>query len=359
MKRFFKILYLSILVLQLDAQVIDSLNQDVSPKGGLNQLAVKYYGIDFTEEQRELLEDRKIEFIFIIDEQGKATLSEVNGIADSNIIDSLKVRTSMIDNFNPRIRNGIAEPSIYFMRLVFPKYRMTDRHFAIFQGLAYNAAKLEDFEYIHKSNSRFDMIIGGLANQFFGNPSDHLRFGGGMKVDISFTNKRRFFYGMNMSFYGNKLAMDYPLRTSREQNSAPPTLLLGAIFGKWFDKINIQGEINYAIQNVTERLGDKDPDWIQLRGWSPGIVINYTLDIGKEKTMYYYGTPSLFGNRINLHLGFRYVSLSIKQASGPMMELGISYRMVIHGVEEYKLSDEFQNNRLRSITWRDVDHPAN
>lgn len=329
------------ITLNLQAQIQDSVNQEVSPKGGINNLAVKYYGIDFNKEQRLLLKDQEVEFIFQIDERGNPNLSEVNGINNIAIIDSLKNKTRNIENFNPRIRNGVAEPSIYFMQLVFPTYKMTKSSFELLRGSAYNEARLEDFEYIKKLNTRFDLIIGGMANQFIGKPANHLGFGGGMKIDMSFTDKKKYLYGLNMSFYGNKLKKEYPLNTNREQFSAPPTLLVGAIFGKWFNRINIQSEFNVAIQNITEKIGDNDPEWIQLKGWSPGIVVNYPIKLGRENPMYYYGSPTLFLNNLNLHFGLRYLFLSINEASGLMAELGISYRMTLKGVKEYKLKDEF------------------
>jgi len=49
---------LSIILFSLNiaqAQIIDTLNQEASPKGGINQLAIKYYGIEFTKEQRASL----------------------------------------------------------------------------------------------------------------------------------------------------------------------------------------------------------------------------------------------------------------------------------------------------------------
>ncbi len=247
------------------------------------------------------------------------------------------------------IRNGVAEPSIYFMQLVFPTYKLTNRQFSIFQGIAYNEAELEDFEYIRKSGSRFDMLTGGMINQFFGEPGNYLNFGGGMKIDLTYTDKKKYLYGLNMSFYGNKLKQDYPLTTTREQNTAPPTLLLGLILGKWFERINIQAEISSAIQNVTERLGDSDNDWVQLKGWSPGIVINYPIVLGKEKPMYYYGSPVLLGHSLNVHLGIRAINFSLSEASGMMAEFGISYRMMINSIREYKLKDEFFKQKVRSI----------
>lgn len=75
-----------------------------------------------------------------------------------------------------------------------------------------------------------------------------------MKIDIGYAGKNNLIYGLNMSFYGNKLEQDYPINSTREQISVPPTLLVGLILGKWFDKFNIQGELNLGVQNITEKL---------------------------------------------------------------------------------------------------------
>ena len=332
-----------ICLLKINAQVSDSLTQDVSPKYGLNQLSIKYYGIDFTKEQRKAIENVEIEFIYSIDEYGNPTLAEINGVTNQEIIDSLKNKTEEVEKFNPKIRNGVPEPSIYFMKFTFPTYKYTQRTYGLLQASAYNEAKLDDFEYITQSGQRFDMTIGGLASQFIGNPSQHLGFGGGMKIDLAYAGKNSLIYGLNMGFYGNKLIKEYPINSTREQLDGPPTLLIGLIFGKWFGKFNIQGEINFASQNITEKIGENDPDWTQLNGWSPGVTVNYPIKLGKSKPMYYYGAPTLLENNLNFHFGIRYIKFSLEEATGFMAELGVSYRMVIKGINEYKLKDDFIN----------------
>ncbi|MBK8444928.1 MAG: hypothetical protein IPL35_16635 [Sphingobacteriales bacterium] len=181
------------------------------------------------------------------------------------------------------------------------------------------------------------MTAGGLMNQFIGNPSKHLALGGGMKIDIAYSGKNKLIYGINMNFYINKLKEKYPLNTTRQQFDAPPTLLVGLIFGKWFDKFNIQGELGPIIQNVTENLGEYDKDWVQLKGWTSGVVINYPIKLGKSKPQYYYGSPTLLEHNLNLHFGLRYIKLSLKEATGAMVELGLSYRITSKKVKEYKL----------------------
>ncbi|MFZ1788257.1 MAG: hypothetical protein WAT92_08105 [Saprospiraceae bacterium] len=343
MKQSITIIFILINFIAIHAQIVDSLNQQVSPKNGINQLAIKYYGIDFTKKQRQEIKDVEIEFIFSIDAVGNPTLSEINGISNPEIIDSLKNKTKEIERFNPQIRNGVAEASIYFMKLTFPTYQFNQRTYGFLQGSAYNEAKLEDFEYINESGQRFDMSVGGLANQFIGRPSKHLAFGGGMKIDLGYSGKNNLIYGMNMSVYGNKLKKDYPINSTRTQVKAPPTALIGLIFGKWFDQFNVQGELNIATQNITEKIGENDPGWVQFEGWSPGLIVNYPIKLGKSSPVYYYGAPTLIESNLNIHFGLRYIKLSIKDATGMMVELGLSYRMAIKGVKEYKLKADFLN----------------
>ena len=324
------------------AQVTDSVYQEVSPKGGINQLAIKYYGIDFTKEQRKRIENIEIEFIYFIDEVGNPTLSEINGVTDSDILDSLRNKTAELERFNPRIKDGIPETSIYFMKITFPSYKFTKRTYSLLQASAYKEAKLEDFEYIYDSGQRLDMVFGGFSNQFLGNPSKHLSIGGGMKMDINYSGKNKIIYGFSTSFGVNGLRLDYPISSTRKQSS-PATVFMGLTVGKWFNNFNIQGGMSWAVHNITERIGEDDPDWVQLKGWSPGITINYSILLGKQKTFYYYGAPTLFGSNLNLHFGIRYVKYSLKEASGLMVELGVSHSPTFKRVEEYKLKDEFLN----------------
>lgn len=340
MKAVISTLLILIGILPLNAQVEKVLNQEAGPKEGINQLALKYFGIDFSKEQRKEIDEVEIELIFLIDETGSPTLSEINGVSNPDIIDSLKRKTSQLENFNPQVRDGVAQSSIYFMKLIYPRYKMNQRSFGLLQGSAYNQADLDDFESIVESGQRLDMLFGGFMNQFLGKPSKYLTLGGGMKLDLCFTTSNQMFYGMNMSFSGNGLKKDYPINSQREQ-TAPVSGIVGLTVGKWMSSYAVQFDLGLAVHNITKKIGDDDPEWVQLNGWSPGIVFNYPILLGKEKPIYYYGSPSLLGNNLNLSFGLRYMKYSLREASGLMAELGIGYRMGLKGIKEYKLKDEF------------------
>ena len=84
-----------------------------------------------------------------------------------------------------------------------------------------------------------------------------------------------------------------------------------------------------GVQNITENRGYNtgavDPDWVQLKGWSAGIIVNYPIKFGKDKVLYAYGSPTILNHNVNLHFGLRSILLSIDQAKGGMVELGLSY----------------------------------
>lgn len=340
---------LALITLQGFCQV-DSLNFGPEPIGGLNQVAVEYYKIDFTKEQREILEEVELEFIYSISEEGIPSLEKINGISDKAILDSLRQKTNDLPRFYPRRVNGIRENSVYFMKLQFPKYEVANfNSTTTYQNtFRYKRARYEDFEYIHKSGDRLDILIGGVTNFFTGKPADYLEMGGGMKMDLMYMGKKGIGGSLVMSFYGNDLKQDFPIASSREQNTAPPTLLIGLGINKSLFKTERtefigQVELQYAVQNITPRLEEVDHDFTQFQGFSPGIVGNYVIQLGRNKASLYYGSPTLFTHNLNLHAAIRPMFFNFKEATGMMFELGISYRIAFFFVDEFRLKPEFFN----------------
>ncbi|MFT2010099.1 hypothetical protein ACMA1I_15605 [Pontibacter sp. 13R65] len=312
------------------------------PVGGAAKLGLTYYKIDFTKEQRKLLQDKEIELTFLVDTSGVATLEDIKGVTDKAIRDSLQNASQKLPIFEPYTVNGEKESALYFLKFQLPKYRVADEQTAMQSMLTYNEASYEDFEYIHKSGERLDLLLGGVANTFLGSPGSYLHPGGGMKVDVMYRGRTGIGGGLIMSFYGNKLKQDYPILSGREQNPAPPTLLIGiglnkTILKKERSESMLQAELALASQNITPRLGNEDEDWTQLKGFSPGLVGNYLIQFGKNRMYYAYGSPSIYSHYLNLHGAIRPVFLDLKQATGVMLELGVSYRFGAHIVEEYRL----------------------
>ncbi len=328
-------------------QEIDSIQQQASPMGGINKLALEYFKIDFTKEQRKILKGLELEFIYLIEKDGTPILEEIKGIDQKEIRDSLFQKTKRIPKFQPQIVNGEATSSLYFMKLFFPNYRPSkDRFF--YQTYAYTNAKIDDFDYIKKSGRRGDLIVAAMANQFLMNPANHLQLGGGMRFDLSYTMKNNIGFGFNMNIYGNTLKKAFPIASDRQQLKAPPTLLLGLSMHKWFSlqkekdpNFNIQIDLAYAIQNITARIDQEDQDWAQLKGFSPGLMFNYALRLGKERIGPIYGDPTIYAHNLNFHLALRPLFLDLKEATGLMIEAGVGYRISYHYLEEHKFKDAY------------------
>ncbi|GAB2526260.1 hypothetical protein [Rufibacter soli] len=284
------------------------------------------------------MQEKDLEFLYSIAADGTPKLEKIEGITDPTILDSLTRVSGRLPAFKPRKVNGVAESGLYMMTIRFPS--------PLAVGLPgvqeYTQTAYEDFDHIHRSGQRYDIIFGLVGNSFLGKAGNHLGLGGGMKMEILYAGKKGVGGGMLMSFYGNGLKQDFPIASDRKQNAAPPTLLMGLAANKMLVKKErreflVQLELNYVIQNITARENEQDEDWTQFYGFSPGLVAHYALQLGQPKAYYYYGTPSLYHHYLNFHVALRPMFMNHRNASGTMVEAGVSYRLGVHLVDEYRL----------------------
>lgn len=315
----------------------EPLDLQPTPVGGLERLALVFLKTDFTPEQRTRLNDVRLELIFFVDSTGMAFLEDVNGINDPDIIDSLK-QGKDIPPFRPRYVNGQFRNGIFFMMLTFPSYDMRDEERVLQR---YGSFPIDQLEEVNYSGQSLQMMIGGVVNSFAGSPSRYLSPGGGLKMDVLWGFDK---WGAGFSFaaYGNRAREYYPIRTTRELDKAPSTFviaLLGSINVINNPKriINLQLELGYVGQTVSSRIDDYDEDYIQLRGFSPGLVVNYQIPIGKGRFQNRYYFPSVTNHYLNVHAAARPIFLNLKEARGMMFEFGISYRFSIQAVHAYQL----------------------
>jgi hypothetical protein len=324
------------------SQIIDSLNFGPEPINGINKLALEYYKIDFDKQQRAKLEGVELEFIFNVDTLGQGTLEKIHGLDDSTMIGIMQNTTKNAVKFYPRTVNGEKEASIYFMKLRFPTYQALQNqlgYLRIYKTPKYN---MEDFEQINLSGKSVGVLLGGVTNGFLGNVSNYLNIGGGMRMEVMLTAKKGFGGSLMMSFYGNKLKKDFPINSTRAQNSAPPTLFVGvgltkSVKAQKRNELILQLELNMAVQNITPKLGDMDKEWTQFKGFSPAFVAHYLVQIGKSQFTHY-AEPVVTNQYINFHGAIRPLFFGVKEANGVMLELGLSYRLVGKYVEDYKLN---------------------
>jgi hypothetical protein len=309
------------------------------PSVSLGRLALIYLSVDFTPEQRLKLNDKYLEFIFLVDSIGKATLEDVNGIDDPTIIDSLKSKP--IPFFNPRQVDGIHKEGIFFMNMMYPFYEYYEstyngrRRFGSFQ--------MEEMEYIEKSGTGFQYMMGAVGNTFSGSAAQYLHTGGGMKLDFLWKTRKKFSYGFSMTIYGNHVREYYPLNTSRKLESTPATMIVAASFAReaWSkgrNSITTQLDLGYVMQNVSTRENPDDDEYIQLAGFSPGLTVNYLMPLGKERFQNLH-FPMVIGHFINFHAGIRPLLMSFKPARGIMFEIGVSYLLKSENVKNYQVKE--------------------
>lgn len=312
---------------------------DAEPIGGLHNLSLPYLAINFSSEQRQQLKGRELEFVFSVNADGSASLYKVNGVAAPDILDSLYSTILPNPAFHPRVVNGITEGTVYFLNLTYPRYGHPGSYH-------YKEPGLSDFDYIDTSGPRMDMLLGGVFHTLAGNTQDYLRSRGGGKVDLLFTNGKGNGGGLVMTAFGNSLKRAYPVPTLRPQDKNQAILLVGGAYvRRWLEKgrreLSVQLELNYALQNLVTTNPPDDNYYVQVQGVSPGVILNYSVPLGRDRLSNYYGRPALVRNKANFHGAIRPLFMDNREASGCLFELGVGYRLQFIFVREFRLRADF------------------
>jgi hypothetical protein len=332
--RFCVVVLLSLCTAHAFAQV-DSLNMKASPRGGMAALALVYFKIDFAAPQRDYLRQHEAELVFFVDEQGRAKLEKVNDIEDPVIIDSMMNVNHRLPEFSPELRNGQPQSTLYFMRIQWPQYEMNP--------LAGQLGKypISAFEKL-ETNSRMDVVIGGQINGFIGNAAEYLKLGGGMRILLTYPTRTSLGVGMALNIYGNSLRKNYPVPITGPPNDAPPTMLIGFAISKpasrgHNSRFSFTFEANYAVHNIVSVDQTLRNEPVQAQGFSPSFTVDYLIPIGKGYVMLGMFGGHLTRNFISIHASVRPIFYDIKEASGVMLDLGVSWRIAGFRVTEYKL----------------------
>lgn len=321
------------------AQVSDS---EAEPVGGLNALALVYFKINFTPEQRQSLATVDLEFIYNVSERGEAKIEKINGVDDRAILDSLYHPRQRLPHFTPKLVNGQPQPTLYFMKLRFPWYTPYDQTIDTRRRVS-----ADDFDVLEKSGRSSEIVIGGLLNSHLGNAHEYLKAGGGMNIQLSFMGPKGWGGGLVMIFYGNALKKDYPIFTARPQNDIPPTLLIGLAgtrmaFAGDRKKVVFQVDANYALHNVVSRESNTDDYYLQFRGFSPGFGVHYIRQLGKERIIHNHFSPAMVSHHIDVQAAIRPIFMNHKEASGVIVEIGVGYRMSMGFIDRYRIRPDVQ-----------------
>lgn len=318
---------------------VDPTDLQPTPVGGLERLALLYLKTDFTPEQRARLNDVQLELIFFVDSLGVAVLEDVNGIDDHDIIDSLKQRR-VIPPFRPRYEDGHFRNGLFFMLLSFPSYGMPyEQH----PPQRYGSFRLEEVEELEYSGQNFQMTVGGVVNTFAGSPTRYLSPGGGLKMDV-LCGFDKWGVGLSLSAYGNHAREYYPIQTTRELNDSPTTFIVALVGSRDMLKhgnhiLTLQLELGYVAQTLSSPIDSYDRDYVELSGFTPGLIANYLVPVSKPRFQNRYYIPSVTTHYLNFHAGARPILVDLKEARGVMFDVGVSYRFFTNAVHRYRLRE--------------------
>jgi len=340
--RFIIIFLLTIFSFGVSAQIDTSYTQ-ATPIGGLNRLALVYYDIEFTPEQRKLLENVDVELIFSITDQGIGTLETINGITNRTLIDSLFAQTPNLPKFSPEMRGGIPKQSLYWVRFQFPTYQTHFQELQTPTGFYQQKIEKNQFKVLDESGVAFDFVIQGIFANHFGNADKYLKPGGGVQMGFEFLTPNKVYYGFGLNMLGNKAALKMTVKDTMPYLKSPFTVTTGLYVGKRFEKLSVQLEIYYANITITDNDIEKDIDGTSYSGFGPGIFANYPVQFNKRKERVTMHPWSPFINRYSLNLrgGIRGFFMENSQANGILLELGVGIRFGSYFIKRYRLKDSY------------------
>lgn len=327
----------------LHAQV-DTTNTPAEPVGGLNRLALTYYDIEFTAEQRKLLENVDIELIFSVSADGVAQLQSVNGVSNHTLRDSLFAQDPDLPRFHPEIRNDVPVESLYFMRFQFPSYSRRNQKHPFVNPVFMMKVDKDQFSILEESGSGFDMTFQGIFTNHFGKADPYLGPGGGVQLGFEYVIGKGIYVGMGFDMYGNRATDQMTVRDTLPYLDSPFSVAVGFYAGKRLDdRFSLQFEAYYATIGVTRGDPDEDPEGTDFQGFSPGLFLNYILPINKnhERVSFSISSPVINRFSINFRGGFRGFIMNNAQASGVMFEIGAGIRFGSYFIKRYRMKDSF------------------
>lgn len=304
-------------------------------EGGTNQLVLDYYDVEFTPYQLNQLSQRELAFIYNVSKEGAATLENVKGIDNESIIN--KFKAVKVPTFVPAKKDNQPVSSIYILNIYYPSYTQNGKPS---DYTAFNMLEYEDFEYI-KTKNRFSMTVGGIVNHYFGNASKYMNTGGGFKMgyDYTFTpSNLTLDLGINAYFNGRK--ENFPITLEKPEDKVRQTFIVGLGAGRKFGDLKILGRIDYVHSGIVTNKENSDYHY-SIIGWSPGISMSYDFKIGGYKTRpNYIIAPTVERSNVTIHAGLRRLNMKLKEASGMMAEIGISYNVGSAIVKDYRVRGE-------------------
>lgn len=343
--RFIIFFLLALLSITANAQ-LDTTFTQAKPIGGLNRLALVYYDIEFTPDQRKLLENVDVELIFSISDAGVPSLESVNGVTNRALIDSIFAQTPELPRFIPEMRGGIPKQTLFFMQFQFPTYQANVQEFRVPSPFYQQKIEKDEFKVLDETGRGLEFVIHGIFTNHFGNADKYLKPGGGVHMGFEFVAANKLYYGFGFEMFGNKAAEKMIVTDSLPYSKAPFSATIGFYMGKWFDNFSVQAEVNYGSISVIPSDVENDIDGTSFQGFSPGIFVNYPIIPKNRRERVTIQGANAYINRFSFNLrgGFRGFIMDNTEANSIMIEVGVGIRFGSYFIKRYRLKDSYYLN---------------
>lgn len=324
----------------------DTTSSGAEPIGGINRLALVYYSIEFTKEQRKLLENVPVEMIFSVSKEGVAKLEHVNGIQNRSLIDSLYAQTPKVPGFKPEIHDGMPRESLYFMKFRYPTYKMNTQEIPIRSPFYQKKINKDEFLELDETGRGFDFTVLGIFTNHFGKPDKYFKPGGGVQIGCEYVSKIGLYYGFGFDMYGNPADQHIAREDTMPYLRSPFSVTTGIYVGFRFDRLYIQSEAYYSTIAISRSDTETAIGGTSYEGFSPGLFANYIIPFRKnrERVTIHVGQPYINRASLNIRGGFRGFFMDSSEVSGIMLELGVGIRFGSYFVKKYHLKDSYYDN---------------
>ncbi len=318
----------------LSAQT-DTVSTPPVPRVEVRELALHYINLDWTKAQWDSLSGNVMELSLYVDEIGEPYLQSARGFESPAVFDRLVAATNTLTYFHPAERNGSFVGAEYTLWVIFPAAGTGIFH----PSLLYEPPPVitEDSlaeNYLSARNVLFfDFNL--LYNHFTGAPGRYLKNGFGMDLAFGGRWSDHLGAGLILGVELNDRHQPFPEDPYPDRDEISSGVLIGGLLDYNLaiperSYLSLRTELAYGVLNAANRLDpDEEEGWVQYRGLHTGLVLQYTLRIGKHKLSPTFN-PAIVTtsySAVNVLTGIRYRYYGDRVGTGTYYFIGLGYRV--------------------------------
>lgn len=208
----------------------------------------------------------------------------------------------------------------------------------------YSNRKLNDFEHVEYASPRYDVSLGGAGTAYAGHVGSTFRNGGGVGTKFMIYGANGWGGGMITEFLGQRQKQSLPSLGGFRQGIKSRTTMIGGAVGKIFNmesahQFALQFEGAYGLTNFVAADATFGSTMELAHGFIPGITASYLVPLGQGRMMHYRYLPMAYRCFFDFHFSARQLLFNETAVQGTMYEVGVSIRVSMRAVMDYRLKD--------------------